>query len=415
MTDSNALVEHFFRHESANLVAVLTRAFGVSRLELIEDSVQTALLEAMHSWPRSGVPENPAGWVHRAARNRILDALRREKVHQRAVAFSGQSASQTESLLDEWLDADQLSDSLLRMMFVCCHPSLDRTSQIAITLKILCGFGTGEIARGLLITPEAAAKRVQRARKALAEQNVPLDPPTGDELHSRLDAVHDVLYLTFNEGYSTSTGDDPIRDDLCEEAARICHLLCENEALSSPTTRALLALMLFHGARLDSRTDAAGGTILLEDQDRSLWDRELMHVADSWLCRSETDRVSRFHLEAAIAQQHCHAQSVAETNWELIIRFYDRLIAAVPSPLYRLNRAIARGQLGDLEHAFAELDAIESEKAMTNYFLLDCARARLHELAGDTASAIACYERALEKNVAPHEAEVVGRGLKRLR
>ena len=216
------------------MIAVLSRAFGIRRLDLIEDMVQAAMLQAMNSWKQKGVPENPAGWIHRVARNRILDHLRREKTHQRALAFAGQSLDESESLVEQWLEHDQIPDSLLRMMFVCCHPSLNRRSQIALTLKILCGFSVDEIARGLLLKTETVRKAIQRAKQQLAKQKLKVEVPDESELQDRLQTVHEVLYLMYNEGYSTSQGLDPIRVDLCEEAARLCHLLCEHSVSIQP-------------------------------------------------------------------------------------------------------------------------------------------------------------------------------------
>lgn len=407
-------VEHFFRHESANLIAVLTRAFGINRIDLVEDCVQAAMLAAMNAW-KKGVPDNPAAWIHKAARNRVLDALRREKIHDRALAFAGLSTDVSEALVDEWLDESQLSDSLLRMMFVCCHPSLERASQIALTLKILGGFGIHEISRGLLIGTEAVKKRIQRGKKQLADASVTADLPAADELHPRLDAVHNVLYLIFNEGYSTSHGNEAIRADLCEDAARLCHLLCEHEELSTATTRALLALMLFHSARLGARTDSDGNPVLLEDQDRSLWDRGLIRIAQSWLERSRSETVSRFHIEAAISLQHCTANSVESTDWPTIVRLYDRLIAVIDSPLYVLNRAIAMGQAGETSAAISELESIRDRREFSDYSFLDCAFARLHELRNDPTAAIDCYLAALSRSTADHERALLKRKIGALR
>jgi len=408
------LVEHFFRHESANLVAVLTRAFGFGRIDLVEDKVQEAMMTALGSWSRRGVPTNPAGWIHRVARNRILDVLRREKIHQRALALSGHTEEATVALVDEWLTDDQLPDSLLRMIFVCCHPALDRRSQLAMTLKILCGFGVGEVARGLLVSTEAAKKRIQRAKKTLSELEVQIDLPPQQELQERLASVLEVLYLLFNEGYSRSHGVEPLSDDICEEATRLCHLLCESEGFSTPPTRALLALMLFQAARLESRVDADGRAVLLEDQDRSQWDRKLIHIGRAWLQRSKTAEHTRYHLEAGIALIHCEAPSVTETDWSSIVSLYDRLIALSPSPVYILNRAIARAESGDTEGAERELGSIRDERAMRNYYLLDCALARLHEIAGRLDEAAEAYAEALERPLAPHERDLIRRKLARL-
>lgn len=410
---SGPLIEHFFRHESANLIAVLTRAFGVRRLDLVEDMVQAAMLEAMRAWRQQGVPTNPAGWIHRVAKNRILDALRRERTHAQALAHAGQTLAHTESLLDTWLEPDEIPDSLLRMMFVCCHPTLDRKSQIALTLKVLCGFGVGEIARGLLLTEAAAKKRIQRARKRLAELRPVLEVPPPAEREQRLDAVHDVLYLLFNEGYSTSSGHDPIRDDLCEEAARLCHMLC-TQGVGSTTTEALLALMLCHAARLGARIDADGAAVLLEDQDRSTWDMRLVRFAEDRLARAHRGPLTRFHLEATIALHHCRAASVATTDWAAIAHLYDRLATQGDSPLFVLNRAIARGQAGALQAAHADLDSIAAHPDLANYYLLDCARARLYELANDRTRAIDCYLAALSRGVAPHEQALLEKKMRAL-
>lgn len=410
---TNQLVEHFFRHESANLVVVLTRAFGIRRLDLVEDMVQAAMLDAMHTWKQRGVPENPAAWIHRVAKNRILDALRHEKIHEKAIAFTGQSIRDQESIVDQWLEEEHLPDSLLRMIFVCCHPSLERKTQIALTLKTLCGFGISEVARGLLLPDETVKKRIQRARNSLAEANELLELPRSDQLTQRLGVVHDVLYLMFNEGYSTSKGRELIREDICEEAARLCHLLCESD-YSSPITKSLLALMLFQAARFDSRTDEDGAVILLEDQDRSKWDRCLIMNAQSWLAQSKTDQPSTFHLEAAIAMQHCIAPSVEGTDWETIVRLYSRLMLLRDSPVYTLNQAIAIAQAGETGEALVQLQSLQSREDMQNYLLLDCAFARIYELAGNGQAAIDAYLRALSKTTAPHEKELLKRKLHRL-
>ncbi len=413
MTTTNQLVEHFFRHESANLVAVLTRAFGFRRIDLVEDMVQVAMLEAMHSWKQRGVPENPAAWIHRVAKNRILDALRREKTHEKALALSGQSMGYQESIVEKWLDEKHLPDSLLRMMFVCCHPSLERKTQIALTLKTLCGFGFSEIARGLLLADETIKKRIQRAKKKLATANVDLELPPRNELDQRRNVVHDVLYLMFNEGYSTSHGTAPIRDDICEEAVRLCHILCESPCASA-ATNALLALLLFHAARLEARIDEAGAVILLEDQDRSKWDCRLIGIAQGWLAKSKTDQPTTFHLEAAVVMQHCIAPSVEATDWDTIVRLYTRLLQLRESPIYALNRAIALAQAGDTAEAMSQLQLLKDRKDLENYLLLNCAFARIHELEGRTEDAIDCYLTALSKTVAPHEKALLERKLRLL-
>jgi RNA polymerase sigma-70 factor (ECF subfamily) len=401
------LVEHFFRHEHANLVSVLSRVFGLARLELVEETVQSAMLEAMNTWKQSGLPKNPAGWIHRVAKNRILDELRREKVFQRAMAEVVRPDETPEQLVEAWLEGAELEDSLLRMIFVCCHPTLSRQSQVALTLKVLCGFGVHEIARGLILKPEAVKKQIQRARKKLADEGIALELPSPDELQQRLAAVHDTLYLMFNEGYSTSKGSDPTRDDLCEEAARLCHLLC-NSDVGNQDTFALLALMLFHGSRLESRTDANGNVVLLEDQDRSAWDHKLISVAEGWM-RKAGPPTSRFHLEAGIAMLHCHAKSVEGTNWQAIVGLYSRLIQFSQSPLYLLNRAIAIAKCGDHVDAMNELRSLDEGDEIKDFFLLDCAIAKVHELSGEKSEAVDRLLTALSRDIAEHERKLIKR------
>lgn len=413
------LVEHFFRHESARLVAVLTRAFGVQYLGLVEDNVQDALLAAVQTWSRRGVPANPGGWIYRVARNRVLDALRRQATHQRVLGElprQGWAAEDqaVDGLMDDWLSEERLPDSLLRMMFVCAHPALDRRSQLALTLKVLCGFNLAEVAKGLLMRPEAAKKRVQRARKTLAKHQVAVELPSPDVLPERLAAVHDVLYLMFNEGYSTSHGHEPLRDDVCEEAARLCHLLCEHESLSTADSMALLSLMLAHASRLKARLDGDGVVVLLADQDRSRWDRRLIGHAEMWLGRSKTDSPSRFHYEAAISLAHCRAPSIETTDWATIVQLYDRLLVLQPSPLYVLNRAIAKGEAGDIDAAFDEVESVRAAPELDGYILVDCAVGRLYELALNPAAAASAYAAARARAEAPHERALLDRKLLRL-
>ncbi len=412
--ETDQLVEHFFRHQSANLISVLTRAFGFGKLDLIEDMVQSAMLTAMNSWKKNGIPDNPAAWIHRVARNRLLDVLRREKIHQTALSHAGVSDELTDTLVDQWLEDDEIADSLLRMMFACCHPLLDRISQIALTLKILCGFSIDEIARGLLMNAESVKKRIQRAKQKLSSAAVSLEFPPAADQAERLDAVNDVLYLLFNEGYSTSKGVHPIRDDVCEEAARLCHLLCQHPRLSTPKTKALMALMLFHASRFESRIDEHGGVVLLSDQDRSKWDQNLIRIAEIWLARSKDQQPSRFHFEAAIAQQHCKAPDLESTQWDIIVKLYDRLLELNDSAIYRLNRAIAIAIHGDLAKAFAEIDIVKSKFNSANYPLVDCVSAAIHELDGNPQAAIDDYLRALSRTTVKHERQLIERKLSRL-
>lgn len=404
---SDELVEHFFRHESARLVAVLARGFGFALIDVIEDMVQEAVMEALSNWRINGVPENPSGWLHRVARNRIIDSLRR---NQKRVE-QPESEIELPGNRKVTFELDEIQDSVLRMIFACCHPALDRPSQLALTLKLVCGFSTDEVASGLLASKEATKKRITRAKRTLQLNQIDLDLPARAALSERLDAVHDVLYLMFNEGYASSGGDSPVRIDLCEEAARLCHDLCsqpEEHVYSTPTTRALLSLMLFHAARLESRLSDEGEIILLSDQDRSKWDRDMIKVAEYWLMRSaERQEISHFHLEAGIARVHCRAESIDQTDWREIIGLYGLLIEMKPSPVYRLNRASAFIAAGRLSEAEDEIQVIETSQLLKNYALLHCVAADLYLKQGNADAAVKRLRQAIDCVTTKHQRELI--------
>jgi RNA polymerase sigma-70 factor (ECF subfamily) len=298
------------------------------------------------------------------------------------------------------------------MMFACCHPHLAHENQLALTLKALCGFGNAEIARALLIGEETVKKRLQRATRSLIDQEIALDPPAAEELARRLDGVHQVLYLLFNEGYSSSEGETAIRADLCEEAARLCHLLCCHPRFRTPATDALMALMLFHAARLESRLDQRGSVLLLEEQDRSKWDQRLIRRAQEFLARSaEGTVISAFHLEAAIACHHCTAKSLADTDWPAILRCYDALLRQQSSPVYLLNRAIVVAQIEGPQAGICALDDAGRDPALRRYHLFDATLGEFYRRTGDLTRARQHLEAARERTTSPHDREVLDRRL----
>jgi RNA polymerase sigma-70 factor (ECF subfamily) len=406
------LVEHFFRHEAGRLVSVLTRIFGWRNFDLVEDMVQATLLDALESWRVRGAPDNPSGWVHRVAKNKVLDALRRDQIGQRVLGEWAATRPTHEGRLDEQFLDSEIEDSQLQMMFACCHPRLAREDQLALTLKALCGFGNSEIARALLVGEETVKKRLQRARRDLIDHQIALDPPAAGELARRLDGVHQVLYLLFNEGYSSSEGETAIRADLCEEAARLCHLLCSHPRFRTPATHALMALMLFHAARLESRLDQRGSVLLMEEQDRGKWDRRLIRRAQEFLARSaEGAVISAFHLEAAIACHHCTAKSYAETDWPAILRLYDALLALHRSPVYLLNRAIVVAQIDGPHAGIRALDEAGQDPALRHYHLFDATLGEFYRCAGDLARARQHFEAAWRKTTSPFDRELIDRRL----
>jgi RNA polymerase sigma-70 factor (ECF subfamily) len=410
------LVEHFFRREAGRLVAVLTRIFGWRNFDLVEDMVQATLVDALQSWRLRGAPDNPSAWVQRVARNKILDALRRDRIGQRVREAWTTGRSLCHEGLDELFLDTEIDDSQLRMMFACCHPRLARENQLALTLKTLCGFGNSEIARALLVGEETIKKRLQRATRDLIDHQITLDPPAATELGGRLDGVLQVLYLLFNEGYSSCEAETAIRADLCEEAARLCHLLCLQPRFSTPPANALMALMLFHAARLDARLDQGGSVLLMEEQDRSRWDGRLIRRAREFLDHSAAGTaVSTYHLEAGIACHHCTAQSYAETDWPAILRLYDALLAIHRSPVYLLNRAIVVAQIEGPRAGIAALDEAGEDPALARYHLFNATLGEFYRRAGDFCQARRHLEAARKKTTSPFDRELIDRRLAQCR
>ena len=407
--------DHFFRHESAKLVASLTRFFGPRHIDLAEDVAQSALIEALEAWRFGKVPQNPSGWLFRVAKNRALDALRHQQVKARlepeVVQEFGESRAAAQLIDEVFLDRE-IEDSQLRMVFACCDPALPAESRIALTLKTLCGFSTPEIADALLTTEANTHKRIQRAKSKLRERTDLLDVPTGPELQERLNTVYTVLYLLFNEGYYSSHTDDLIRRNLCDEAVRLTTLLTEHRTCARPTSRALLALMVFHSARFDARVDERGNPILLEDQDRNRWDGNRIAQGLRLLEQaSESNEISTYHLEAAIAAQHCTARSFTDTDWSGILNLYDLLIGLKPSPVYQLNRAIVLAKVKGPAAGIQEVEQLKQADVLKNYHLLDATLGQLHVDAGNRESARAAFTAAKTKTSSDREQAFLDRKL----
>jgi RNA polymerase sigma factor (sigma-70 family) len=408
------LVEHFFRREAGRLVAVLTRFFGWRNFDLVEEMVQATLVDALQSWRARGIPDNPSAWVHRVAKNKVLDSLRRTEIQRRVtLEWAADRPAKREGIDDLFLDT-AIEDSQLRLIFACCHPSLARENQIAMTLKALFGFGISEIARSLLVPEETIKKRLQRATLDLVDHGVRLEPPERTRLIERLDVVHQVLYLIFNEGYSCSKGEAAIRADLCEDAAHLCYMLCSHPDFSTPTTRALMAIMLFHAARLDARLDDHGSVLLMEDQDRARWDARLIRRAQEFLDASaEGTTISAFHLEAGIALHHCSAKSYADTNWPAILFLYDKLLTIHRSPVYLLNRAIVVAEIEGPAAGIRALEEAGGNKSLKNYHLYEATLGEFYRRAGDLEQARRCLEAAKQKTRSPHDHAIIDRRLAR--
>lgn len=393
MNDSALAVDHLFRHQSGRMVSTLTRIFGPRRLDLAEEVVQDALLKALELWPFEGIPANPSAWLIQVAKNRALDAIRREaslaeKIPELARAFPEQIMPESHYEFDD----DQLS-----MMLLCCHPSLASDLRVALTLKTVAGFSVGEIARAFLAQEAAIAQRLVRGKRQIREQRIDFEMPSSADLLARLDSVLEVLYLLFNEGYSAHQGESLLRADLCHEAIRLARLLATHPASDLPKTHALLALLLLNTSRLPARVNAEGDLFLLRDQDRSLWNRELILEGLRELDRSaEGDELTSYHLQAGIAAQHALAPSYDATDWENISEQYDQLYQLDPSPIIALNRAIALSRWKGPAAGLAVLARIEHHPALAHYHLLPATLGELSSELGDQQRAARYYRSALE-------------------
>jgi RNA polymerase sigma-70 factor (ECF subfamily) len=362
---------------------MLSRRVGVHHLEAVEDAVQIALLAAVETWPKGEVPENPSAWLFRVAQNQFVGELRRRTRRDRISEEHGLGAlDSTEAAPDTFLMGD-VRDDLLRMLFVCCDDAIPVESQLVLALKVLCGFDVREIAERLFTTEANVYKRLGRARNQLREVELETDELATSELRSRLPAVQGILYLLFTEGYLSSHTEGPIRRELCAEARRLTEILAAHPLSATPETFALLALMFLHSARLPARQDGSGGLLLLEEQDRTLWNQDELRLGVSWLARSaEGDAFSRYHAEAGIAAEHCLAPSFAETRWERIVECYALLEELAPSPLHTLNRAVATAEWRGPAQGLAVLEGLEPPSWLVGSHLWSAVLADLHGRSG---------------------------------
>ncbi len=394
----HGLVDHLFRHEAGRMVAALTRSFGPAHLGLAEEVVQEALIQALRRWPFHGIPDKPGAWLYRVARNLALDRLRRDATF-RDKEDSIRHTLQHESDLGiprAHLD-DEVSDDQLRLVFLCCHPEVPLDARVALTLKTVGGFSVPEIARAFLAQPTTVAQRLVRAQRRIRDRRIPFELPAGAELESRLDAVLEVLYLLFNEGYATSGGDELVRSDLCAESLRLVEHLASLPITARPAVFALHALLLFQASRLPARVDAQGNLVRLPQQDRRLWHRGLVQKAFEALRRATTgQQQSPYHLQAAIAAHHAVASGDGDTDWRTILELYDRLHAINPSPIVALNRAVAVARVHGPRQGLEALREIESHRAVRKYYLLGAIRGELHTELGELDAAAAAYRLALD-------------------
>jgi RNA polymerase sigma-70 factor (ECF subfamily) len=387
-----------FRRESARLVASLTRAFGARNLALVEDVVQETLARAFAAWSHEGVPEHYAPLLMTAAKNRAIDAFRRERSARRLapdVTYFVESERAGAERVEELFLPDALRDDELRMMFSCCHPRLNEDVQVALILNILCGFGLGEVASAFLLTEAAARKRLTRGKRVLAESKR-LFELTAEDFASRLSAVQEALYLLFSEGYHGASDEALIRIDLCREAMRLVHLLLGHPPSATPATNALGALMCLHAARLPGRVDEGGNLRALIDQDRSRWDANLVTEGLTLLERSAVGtELTVYHLEAAISARHAAAASVEETPWGEIVDLYGALLELHPSPVVALNRAMAVAQHEGPARGLEEINRITDTERLARYPFYAASLGELERRLGRLDAAATHFKKAL--------------------
>jgi RNA polymerase sigma factor (sigma-70 family) len=398
-TDAHRAIQAVFRIESARLIAGLARM--VRDVGLAEELAQDALVTALERWPESGVPENPGAWLMATAKRRAIDLLRRNRLLERKHEELGlQSEIQDAPDLDDALD-ENVGDDLLRLVFISCHPVLAKEARVALTLRLLGGLTTEEIARAFLVPEPTVAQRIVRAKRTLAEAQVPFEVPRGSERKDRLSSVLEVIYLVFNEGYSATAGDDWTRPELCEDALRLGRILAEL-APDEPEVHGLVALMEIQASRLGARIGPAGEPVLLLDQNRARWDQLLIRRGLAALDRVEAlgGAQGPYALQAAIAACHARARTAAETDWERIAALYQTLAEITPSPIVELNRAVAVGMAFGPAAGLELADALTSEKSLESYYLLPGVRGDLLSKLGRLDEARAEFERAaaLTKN-----------------
>ncbi|WP_129646270.1 RNA polymerase sigma factor [Peristeroidobacter agariperforans] len=406
-TPTKETIEAVWRIEAARLLGGLVRV--VRDVSLAEDLAQEALLTALERWPHTGVPNNPGAWLMATAKNRAIDQLRRrgmldrthESIQRDAAIGASTEHPENETNMDEDVD-----DELMRLILIACHPVLSKQARVALTLRLLGGLTTDEIARAFLVPETTIAQRIVRAKRTLAEARVPFEIPRGDDLADRLPSVFEVIYLIFNEGYAASRGEDWMRMELCEEALRLGRILAERIP-DNAEVHGLVALMELHSSRARARIGPSGEPILLLNQDRSRWDQLLVHRGLAALARAEAlaSPLGPYALQASIAACHAQARTADETDWKRIVALYDALVQITQSPLVELNRAIAVGMAFGPTAGLELIDALMDEPALRQYHLLPSVRGDLLSKLGRAKEAHTEFERAaaMAQNVRERE------------
>lgn len=387
-------IDHLFRHHSGKMVSVLTRIFGLVHLEIIEDAVQDTFIKASISW-RKQQPQNPEAWLTQAAKNRVIDIFRKlksERNHLPNLSLGTDTIAINELFLDS-----EIEDAQLRMIFTACHPKLDARDRISFALKTVSGFSTKEIASALLTKEETIKKRLSRARKAIQNNDLKFSIPQGKMLQNRLESVMEVLYLIFNEGFHSNTQNQLVRQDLCGEAMRLCQLLLKRETMRIPEVYALFALMCFHSARLEAKTNSENELLDLKNQDRSLWHFPLVELGSSMMNKAvETNMFSCYHYEAAIAAEHLKARTFEDTDWNKLLHWYEQLNHLQPMPIHLLTMAVICMQNKDFKKANSFFKKLNPDDLSQRVYLFYAAKADYFHKTDNLNDALIYIDKALD-------------------
>lgn len=400
-------VSHLFRQASGKMVAVLVKIFGTENYALAEDVVQDALLSGLETWKFNGIPDNPEAWLFRVAKNKAIDIIRRKKYLTDAdFSDPGQQPTTAGDMLDRHWQEQSIKDDFLAMMFACCHPGISPENQVTFILKSLCGFSTREVARAFLTTEDTISKRLYRTKEFFRAHRIRPQIPPLAQLSDRLDAVLNSLYLLFNEGYSATQHEQLIREDIIAQAMYLCQCLLDHAHTRQPRTAALMALFSFHAARVRSRLHANGTIVPLSQQDRQQWDKSLIATGNEWLNKAAVGATfSPFHLEAAIAYEHCIAPGYTATNWKRILSYYDALLQLTKDPIILLNRSVALLEYAGAPAALQSLEALEGHRRLNRYYLYHAVLGEIYKRMGEKDKAVACFERARLLTAAQQEQE----------
>lgn len=407
--EEKELLPHLFRTEYRKLVAVLCYLFGIEHVEIAEDIASDTFLTAAETWGVKGVPENPVAWLYTVGKNRTKNYLKRNSVFEQKVASEIRYSSDKEAEIEIDMSPKNITDSQLAMIFAVCNPLIPADSQVALALNLLCGFGVQEIADAFLLNKEVVYKRIQRAKEKLKEGQISIAQPSVPEIAERLETVLTTIYLLYSEGYYSISQNTTLRKELCAEAMRLNFLLMENELTDRPEVSALLSLMCFHSSRFEARTNQNGEMVLYEDQDESLWNRELIERGTYYLSRASTgEKLSRYHLEAGIAYWHTHKEDSHE-KWAHILDLYDHLLAIEYSPVAALNRIYALAKVSGKQAAIGEAQHLNLTNNHFYYSLLGNLYTGI-----DEAQAVTHYETAIKLAHSESDKAILFRNIARL-